>query len=117
MKQRLQFARKYQNWTIADWKQVIFSDESKICRINSGGRVGVWGRPEAGLSAQNTSPTLKFGGGQIMVWGCMTWSGVGEFCRIFTTMDAEVYVSILQDELMTTIKAKKTQKRHLLVPT
>ena len=29
-KKRLQFAQKYSKWTVEDWKQVIFSDESKF---------------------------------------------------------------------------------------
>ena len=37
-KLRLDFAKKYQNWTIYDWRKVVFSDESKIKRIGSDGR-------------------------------------------------------------------------------
>src|SRR5690348_9314803 len=29
-KQRLQFARTYQSWTVEDWSKVIFVDESKV---------------------------------------------------------------------------------------
>ena len=29
-KQRLDFARKYQHWTVDDWKRVIWSDETKV---------------------------------------------------------------------------------------
>jgi hypothetical protein len=28
MDARLDFARRYQNWTVEDWKKVMFSDES-----------------------------------------------------------------------------------------
>src|SRR5271169_279406 len=35
---RLNFAEKYKDWTIEDWKRVIFSDETKINRIVSDGR-------------------------------------------------------------------------------
>lgn len=35
---RLSFAHKYKNWTVDDWRRVIFSDETKINLINSDGR-------------------------------------------------------------------------------
>ena len=30
---RLRFAHTYENWTIDDWKRVIFSDETKINKL------------------------------------------------------------------------------------
>ena len=34
-----------------------------------------------------------------MMWGCMTWEGVGYATKIDGNMDADLYVSILEDEL------------------
>jgi len=31
IKQRLDFAFKYRDWTVDDWKKVIWSEETKIC--------------------------------------------------------------------------------------
>ena len=36
-KARLDFATKYQAWTIDDWKKVVWSDESKINLFGSDG--------------------------------------------------------------------------------
>ena len=36
-KKRLAFAQKYREWTVEDWKRVIWSDETKIDRIGSDG--------------------------------------------------------------------------------
>ena len=35
---RLSFAYKYKNWTVDDWRRVIFNDETKINLINSDGK-------------------------------------------------------------------------------
>ena len=43
-RQRLNFAKKYQFWTEDDWARVIFSDETKVNRMGSDGRVYVWGK-------------------------------------------------------------------------
>ena len=39
---RVRFAWRYANWTIHDWKHVIFSDETKIIMFNSDGRSWCW---------------------------------------------------------------------------
>ncbi|KAF7761076.1 hypothetical protein Agabi119p4_10485 [Agaricus bisporus var. burnettii] len=52
-----------------------------------------------GLSDRLVSGTLKFGGGSLMMWGCMFWEGCGYACQIEGKMDADLYVSILEDNL------------------
>ncbi len=41
-KRRLQFAQAHQNWTIEDWKNVAWSDESRFLLRHSDGRVRIW---------------------------------------------------------------------------
>ncbi|ROL45641.1 B-cell scaffold protein with ankyrin repeats [Anabarilius grahami] len=41
-KKRLQFARAHQNWTVEDWKNVAWSDESRFLLRHSDGRVRIW---------------------------------------------------------------------------
>jgi len=48
-------------------------------------------------------PNIKFGGENIMVWGCMTWEGVGNLRLIEGNMDKFVYREILEMELKNTI--------------
>ena len=36
-KVRYEFSKKFKNWTIEDWKQVVWSDETKINRFGSDG--------------------------------------------------------------------------------
>ena len=38
---RLNFARDYENWTVEDWKRVLWSDKTKINQIGSDGKVYV----------------------------------------------------------------------------
>jgi hypothetical protein len=103
IKQRLEFARKHEHWTEADWGRVIFSDESKINRFGSDGRKWVWKRPAQMITTREVMPTLKFGGGNLMLWGCISISGVGHACRIDGQMNGELYTQILQGELLQSI--------------
>jgi len=44
-------------------------------------------------------PTKKFGSGALMMWVCMSAQGVGNACRILTTMDSRVYIEILRNHM------------------
>jgi transposase len=103
-RQRLDFAIRHQHWTVEDWKRVIWSDETKINRLGSDGRKWVWNKPGSALTDQHIQGTVKFGGGSLMMWGCMTAQGVGYACRIDGRMDSALYVDILNDELMQTLE-------------
>ena len=100
-KARLDFALEHQHWTMDDWKRVVWSDETKINRLGSDGRLWVWKKQG---SEQPVKGTVKFGGGSLMVWGCMTPQGVGYMCKIDGRMDAELYTNILQDDLLATVE-------------
>jgi transposase len=97
---RLNFAKKYQHWTVEDWRRVVFSDETKINRLGSDGRKWAWKRKDEALTSRLVQETVKFGGGNIMLWGCMTASGVGLSCRIDGGMDATLYTEILSGEML-----------------
>jgi len=81
-RERLDFAIKHKDWTMEDWKKVVWSDETKINRLGSDGRKWVWKKAGEPLSDRLVEGTLKFGGGSLMVWGCMLWDGVGYVCKI-----------------------------------
>ena len=106
-KQRYGFAKKYESWTIEDWSKVIWSDESKFQIFGSDGKQYYWKYPGEPLKDHHIKPTMKFGGGSIMIWGCFTSRGVGSYCRIEGKMNAELYQQILGKNLMDTIRAHK----------
>ena len=101
--QRHKFAKKYQHWTVDDWKRVIWSDETKVNRLGSDGRKWVWKKRGGVLTRQHVQGTVKFGGGSLMMWGCMTAQGVGCACRIDDNMNAQLYVNILDHEFLDTL--------------
>ncbi|KAG1167521.1 hypothetical protein G6F70_009398 [Rhizopus microsporus] len=86
----LQFAKRYQHWTIEDWRRVIWSDETKINRFNSDGRAWAWVRDGSSLQPKQVKQTVKHGGGSVMVWSAISVAGPGWLCKIDTTMDKEL---------------------------
>ena len=51
------------------------------------------------MSDRLVEGTVKFGGGSVMVWGCMMWDGVGYACKIDGKMNAELNTQILEEDL------------------
>ena len=102
-KARMDFALAHQHWTVDDWKKVVWSDETKINRLGSDGRKWVWKKGGEDLSQRLVQGTVNFGGGSLMVWGCMLWEGPGYACRIDGRMDAELYSQILEEDLQASI--------------
>ena len=102
-KARLDFAIKYQGWTVDNWKKVIWSDETKINCVGSDGQQYVWKRVGEKLNDRQIQGTVKFGGGSVMVWGCMTWDGVGTMTKVEGRMTSKAYTSILEHSLFQTV--------------
>jgi transposase len=93
------FARTCQHWTIADWKRVLWSDETKVNRLGVDGIRWVWVHDGEQLDEQMILETANFGGGSLMFWGCMGYKGTGYGCQLDATLNKELYLEILQDEM------------------
>lgn len=100
---RLQFAKKYKDYTVDDWRRVIWSDETKINRFCSDGRTWAWIRDTDTIQPQQVKSTIKHGGGSIMIWSAISAAGTGWLCKIDGTLDSQLYLEILKDELELTI--------------
>ena len=64
----------------------------------------MWKKDGEAYLPKNTVPTVKFGGGNIMILGCFSSKGVGRISVIDGKMNAENYQKILQDNLMTSVE-------------
>lgn len=103
-KKRLEFAKKYVDKPISFWKTVVWSDESKFELVGKKKRRKVWRKVGEALLDRHTTKTVKFGGGSIMVWGCFSWSGVGNLHNIDGIMDARHYIRILSTNLRQSVE-------------
>ena len=69
IKDRIKFCRKYQNWTIEDWKKVMFTDETSI-RQYASYTSHVRRPPDIRFNFRYTVPKVKQSP-TVMVWGCI----------------------------------------------
>ncbi len=52
----------------------------------------VWRRRNAAYDPKNATPTVKHGGGNIMLWGCFSGKGTGQLHCIKGPMDRAMYL-------------------------
>lgn len=98
-KLRKSFAQEYSKEEETFWDDVIFLDESKFNLFGSDGKTMVWRKPNTELQKEHLRPTVKHGGGSVMIWGCISTKGVGNLVFINGIMNQEQYLKILKENL------------------
>lgn len=71
-RERLAWCRARQNWNLQTWRRIHWSDESRFLLHVTDGRTRVWRHRNAAYTPRNIVPTVPFGGGSVMVWGCVS---------------------------------------------
>ncbi|QRV86894.1 Transposase [Ceratobasidium sp. AG-Ba] len=97
--ERIAFAEAHLHWTIDDWWRVLWSEETKINRLGSDGIKWAWTRGAGKLNDNMVVGRGNFGGGLIMFCGCMGYKGTVNGCKLERTLNKEVYLEILGDDM------------------
>ena len=92
---RLKFAKEHLDDPEEAWEKVMWSDETKIELFGINSTRRVWRKRNAEYNPKNTIPTVKHGGGNIMLWGCFSAKGTGQLHRIEGRMNGAMYREIL----------------------
>uniref|UniRef100_T1E4C8 Transposase n=1 Tax=Crotalus horridus TaxID=35024 RepID=T1E4C8_CROHD len=70
----------------------------------------VWRKKGTAHQHQNLIPTVKHGGGSIMVWGCFAASGPGRIVVIDGKMNPTFYQDILQENVRPSVRQLKLRR-------
>ena len=98
IQRRLQWCLDHRNWTVDQWRRVLFSDESPyVLRYNR--RKRCWRRAGEKFSRKCCIGTVKHDQ-KIMVWGCFASHGVGRLYLVDGKLEQFQYAHILEDEMM-----------------
>ncbi|KAI3361245.1 hypothetical protein L3Q82_012915 [Scortum barcoo] len=57
------------------WENVLWSDETKVELFGHNYKRYIWHKNNTAHHQKNTIPTVKHGGGSIMLWGCFSSAG------------------------------------------
>jgi transposase len=101
-----------QNWTMEQWKKIIWSDESRFRLRHNDGGIRVIRKKGEKLPNQHVIPTWKFGQGSVMVWGCFWAGGLGTLVTLKGKIDQEKYIECLSQEFLPWFKKMKEEHGH-----
>lgn len=107
---RLKFANDHLYKPTSFWNNIIWSDETKIELFGLNSHRKVWRKKGEAYKPKNTIPTVKHGGGNIMIWGCFSSQGTGRLHVIEGRMDGAMYRDILAKNLSASAKDLKMKR-------
>ena len=79
---RLAFFHSHRNWGLDEWKNIIFSDESRFKLFCCDGRTKVWRRAKERFLPECTQKTVQGGSGSLLFWGYITYDKIGSLIEI-----------------------------------
>lgn len=95
---RLQWAKTYKKFSVEQWKNVLFSDETHF--LVQGHKVNFVRKSEnevetsAHILQQPKHPPKK------MFWGCMSYNGPGPLVPVEGMMNSDKYITLLQNRVV-----------------
>ncbi|KAM7315852.1 putative transposable element tc1 transposase [Ixodes scapularis] len=92
--QRYRFAQDHQEWTVDQWRTVVFSDESTFTTMWDQ-RLGVW-RPDCHrYDPQFIQNVAASGRTMVNVWGALSKDGLGPLFRIEGSLTSQIYCEVI----------------------
>lgn len=95
---RLKWCKRYQGWTVEDWKQVLWSDESPFV-LTFNRKFRVWRLHNERYNPMCCAATVKHDK-KINVWGCFRYGQVGSLYRVEGILEQVQYRNILNDVML-----------------
>ena len=101
------FAKEHLDDLEEAWEKAMWSDETKIELFGINSTCHVWRKRNAEYNPKNTIPTVKHGGGNLMLWGYFSAKGTGQLHCIEGRMNGAMYREMLGDNLLPSVRALK----------
>ena len=98
-RQRLQWARERQNWTVEQWKKVAWSGESRFCLLNVDGRVCVRRLSVEDVAAGCDAERRQDGGDSVTLWAMFCWETLGPGVHVDVTLTRASYLNVVADHV------------------
>ncbi len=115
IKAHLSFARKHLDDPQDFWENTLWTDETKVELFGRCVSHYIWRKSNTAFQKKNIIPTVKYGSGSVMVWGCFAASGPGRLAVINGTMNSAVYQKILKDNVRPSVRDLKLKRTWVLI--
>ena len=97
---RLAWCRERRRWNLANWRKVHWSDESRFLLFKTDGRTRVWRQRNSAYAQRNIMEQVPFGGGSIMVWGCVSHDCKLDLVTVRGNLNAAQYQRDILDRVV-----------------
>jgi transposase len=103
MANRLQWALDHQHWTVCQWRQVMWSDESTFYQFQQNRLCRVWRETDEEYARSCLSATVRHSPSR-MFWGCFSYQGVGPLVALRERATGETHAKILRRHAFPTMR-------------
>lgn len=114
IKARLTFGKKHLDDPQDFWENILWTDETKVELFGRCASRYIWRKSNTAFQKKNIIPTVKYGGGSVMVWGCFAASGPGRLAVIDGTMNSALYQKILKENVRPSVRDLKLKRTWVL---
>uniref|UniRef100_A0A3B3DJG5 Transposase n=1 Tax=Oryzias melastigma TaxID=30732 RepID=A0A3B3DJG5_ORYME len=114
IKARLNFAKKHLDDCQDFWENILWTDETKVELFGRCVSRYIWRKSNTAFHKKNIIPTVKYGGGSVMVWGCFAASGPGRLAVIDGSMNSTVYQKVLKENVRPSVHQLKLKRSWVL---
>lgn len=94
---RLKFAHDHINKPLEFWRNILWTDESIFSLDGTWGRKFYYSTPSEQLKRAVITPTRHSGGGHIMIWGSISYNGVGPIQILRGNVRQSQYLELLNE--------------------
>jgi hypothetical protein len=102
-------------WNLRTWCKIHWSDESRFLLHVTDGRMRVWRHKNTAYTPRNIQPTVPYGGGSVMVWGCISHDCKLDLVTIQGNLTGDQYIrDVLQPVVVPHFDNHPWILRHVL---
>ena len=104
---RLKWAKEHRNWTVDDWRRVIWSDECAVQRDSDPSQVYVFRHQnkQEKYAIKNIRGRSKGGQMSQMIWVCFCNDKLGPIVFLKDSVNADVYIDVLSTTFLPFVDA------------
>jgi hypothetical protein len=94
---RLTWCLARRGWNLRTWRNIHWSDKSRFLLHVTDGRMRVWRHKNIAYTPRNIQLTVPYGGGSVMVWGCISHDCKLDLVTIQGNLTGDQYIrNVLQ---------------------
>ena len=107
---RLNLSKDHSDWTVEDWKKMLFTDKIKVNSVGSDSKSYIRRFKGENFNSQFIKGHLQAGGGSILMWGAFLHDGICPIVQIQNTFNSEKCIELLEETVEPFVKENMARR-------